>query len=131
MLEHEATFLGALPSAEMYEKSFMHRDTITHVVRPWRGAETRRSCHAEPPLQLVTPRTDFFVTGSVDGHLKFWKKSSEGIEFVKHYRSHPGPILDLAGANAPPRQPPCAALTSRPQQVPTVQWCARAAASGL
>jgi len=47
---------------------------------------------------VVTARTDFFVTGSVDGHLKFWKKTGDGVEFVKHFRSHPGPIVDLAGA---------------------------------
>jgi peptidylprolyl isomerase domain and WD repeat-containing protein 1 len=98
MLEHEATFLGALPSAEMYERSYMHRDTITHVVREM--AAVRRQCvgqASELKTQIVTARTDFFVTGSVDGHLKFWKKSSEGVEFVKHFRSHPGPVVDLAG----------------------------------
>lgn len=53
-------------------------------------------------------RTDFILTASVDGHLKFWKKkdpsstSTEtaatgiGIEFVKHYRAHLSPILGLA-----------------------------------
>jgi peptidylprolyl isomerase domain and WD repeat-containing protein 1 len=34
VLEHEHVYLDTLPSAEMYEKSFMHRDVITHVVRP-------------------------------------------------------------------------------------------------
>ena len=33
----------------------------------------------------------FIVTASLDGHVKFWKKcEDEGIEFVKHYRSHLG-----------------------------------------
>lgn len=31
ILEHEASYLEALPSAAMYEKSFMHRTTITQV----------------------------------------------------------------------------------------------------
>lgn len=44
----------------------------------------------------VTPGTDFFITASNDGHLKFWKKRYEGIEFVKHFRSHMGPILGLS-----------------------------------
>ena len=35
-------------------------------------------------------RTDFVVTGSQDGHVKFWKKQVEGIEFVKHFRAHLG-----------------------------------------
>jgi peptidylprolyl isomerase domain and WD repeat-containing protein 1 len=32
------------------------------------------------------------ITGSVDGHLKFWKKQETGIEFVKHYRAHLGAV---------------------------------------
>lgn len=35
------------------------------------------------------------ITSSLDGHLKFWKKQASGIEFVKHYRTHLGPILAL------------------------------------
>ena len=38
-------------------------------------------------------RTDFLVTASCDGHVKFWKKTEEGIEFVKHYRGHLGEEL--------------------------------------
>jgi peptidylprolyl isomerase domain and WD repeat-containing protein 1 len=60
----------------MYEKSYMHRDHVTFVA--------------------VTPGTDFFITASHDGHLKFWKKRFEGVEFVKHFRSHAGPILGLS-----------------------------------
>ena len=37
-------------------------------------------------------RTDFLVTASCDGHVKFWKKTEEGIEFVKHFRSHLGTV---------------------------------------
>ena len=37
-----------------------------------------------------TSRTDFIITASVDGHVKFWKKQEEGIEFVKHFRAHLG-----------------------------------------
>ena len=36
-------------------------------------------------------RTDFIITTSVDGHLKFWKKNEDqGIEFIKHFRCHLG-----------------------------------------
>ena len=35
-------------------------------------------------------RTDFIVTGSQDGHVKFWKKQVDGVEFVKHFRAHLG-----------------------------------------
>lgn len=61
----------------MYEQSYMHRDVVTHAV--------------------MTPcGTDFLVTASSDGHVKFWKKMPEGVEFVKHYHSHLEPIHDLA-----------------------------------
>ena len=78
VLAHEKLFLEDLPSCDQYERSYMHRDTISHVV--------------------VTP-TDFIITASVDGHLKFWKKHEErGIEFVKHFRSHLGSITSLSAS---------------------------------
>jgi len=76
VLEFEKVYLEALPSGQMYETSYMHRDVVTHVV--------------------VSQATDFLITGSADGHIKFWKKMPEGIEFVKHYKSHNGPITGLA-----------------------------------
>lgn len=66
-LRFEQIYLENLPNAECYEKSYMHRDVITH---------------------LVVTKSDFIITGSIDGHIKFWKKMEEGIEFVKHFRSH-------------------------------------------
>ncbi|CAM9800719.1 unnamed protein product [Pylaiella littoralis] len=76
-LAHEKAYLEALPAAPMYERSYMHRDVVTHAV--------------------MTPcGTDFLVTASLDGHIKFWKKMPEGVEFVKHYHSHLEPIHDLA-----------------------------------
>ncbi|KAF6258211.1 hypothetical protein COO60DRAFT_1295463 [Scenedesmus sp. NREL 46B-D3] len=78
VLPFEQQYLDALPSAQMYEKSYMHRDTVTHVV--------------------ATP-TDFIITGSADGHLKFWKKQEQGVEFVKHYRSHIGAVDGLAASH--------------------------------
>lgn len=53
----------------------MHRDIITHI---------------------VATSSDFLITGSADGHIKFWKKMEEGVEFVKHFRSHLGPLVGLA-----------------------------------
>lgn len=42
-------------------------------------------------------RTDFIITGSSDGHVKFWKKNPDrDIEFVKHFRCHLTNILDLS-----------------------------------
>jgi peptidylprolyl isomerase domain and WD repeat-containing protein 1 len=39
------------------------------------------------------------VSASQDGHVKFWKKQYEGIEFVKHYRAHKGPVNGLDMSN--------------------------------
>ncbi|KAI8567082.1 hypothetical protein RHMOL_Rhmol02G0093500 [Rhododendron molle] len=74
-LQFEQAYLDSLPSANMYEKSYMHRDVVTHV---------------------AVSTADFFITGSADGHLKFWKKKALGIEFAKHFKSHLGPIEGLA-----------------------------------
>ena len=66
--------LESLPSAKSYEMSYMHRDIVQHI---------------------VTSHTNFVLTASVDGHIKFWKKSEEGIEFVKHFRAHLSSIVGL------------------------------------
>jgi len=68
-LQFQQLYLQRLPSAEMYEKSYMHRDNVTHT---------------------AISRKDFVITGSKDGHVKFWKKKPEGVEFVKHFRAHVG-----------------------------------------
>jgi peptidylprolyl isomerase domain and WD repeat-containing protein 1 len=76
-LPHEKEFLRNLPSAQMYEKSYMHRDAVSHV------------------LSCSTATSDFFVSASRDGHVKFWKKRARGVEFAKHFRAHVGVILDV------------------------------------
>lgn len=69
VLPHEHTYLANLPSADRYFKSLMHRDTVISVT--------------------VTPYTDYVITTSIDGWVKFWKKStSQVVEFVKQYRAH-------------------------------------------
>lgn len=45
--------------------------------------------------QNLNFRTDFIITGSTDGHVKFWKKQEEGIEFVKHFRTHLSLLMDM------------------------------------
>ncbi|XP_011499182.1 PREDICTED: peptidylprolyl isomerase domain and WD repeat-containing protein 1 isoform X2 [Ceratosolen solmsi marchali] len=77
VLEYEKVYLNNLPSCECYEKSYMHRDIITHI---------------------VVTKTNFIVTASCDGHVKFWKKQDELIEFVKHFRAHLKAIQDLAAS---------------------------------
>lgn len=44
---------------------------------------------------VVCTKTDFVITASCDGHVKFWKKNEDGIEFVKHFRAHLNPITSL------------------------------------
>lgn len=75
MLKHEDVYIENLPSCEAYERSYMHRDLITHV--------------------QVT-KTQFLITASVDGVIKFWKKTSSGVEFVKSFKSHVGPVEDIS-----------------------------------
>jgi peptidylprolyl isomerase domain and WD repeat-containing protein 1 len=71
-LEFERVYLDNLPNAECYERSLMHRDVVTHVV--------------------VSKPTEFIVTASIDGHVKFWKKMPKTIEFAKHFQAHLGAI---------------------------------------
>ena len=79
-LKFEQLYLDKLPSAEMYERSYMHRDFVTHT---------------------AVSAKDYIITASRDGHVKFWKKQPEGIEFVKHFRAHLGNFAKLCGLNLP------------------------------
>ncbi len=63
----------------MYEKSYLHRDVVSHV--------------------LAVPAADFFVTASVDGFVKFWKKNADSIEFVKMFRCHLKPVTALCASH--------------------------------
>lgn len=62
-----------LPSAQMYERSYMHRDHVSHV---------------------VVTKTQFLITVSRDGNIKFWKKENMDVEFAKQYKAHLGPVND-------------------------------------
>jgi len=70
----DQSFMSLLPSAKGYEVSYMHRDTV---------------------IAAITTKTHFIITASTDGHVKFWKKAPEGIEFVKHFRAHMLAIVGL------------------------------------
>jgi peptidylprolyl isomerase domain and WD repeat-containing protein 1 len=69
-LPYEKLYIAALPKATRYSRSLMHRDPLTSVD--------------------LTPVTDFVITTSSDGVVKFWKKVSGGVEFVKEFRAHEG-----------------------------------------
>ncbi len=51
-----------------------------------------------PDLLFVSCRTNFLITTSEDGHLKFWKKQDASIEFAKHYRASLSPIVGVAAS---------------------------------
>ena len=53
-VQFEKLYMDQLPSAAMYEKSYMHREIVTHT--------------------LASSKTDFIITASKDGRVKFWKK---------------------------------------------------------
>jgi peptidylprolyl isomerase domain and WD repeat-containing protein 1 len=45
-----------------------------------------------------THSTDFLITSSVDGVVKFWKKTSGGIEFVKEFKAHNGEVTSTSAS---------------------------------
>lgn len=71
-LPFEKVYMNALPQAPRYSKSLMHKDQLSFVT--------------------MSPFTDFLITTSVDGVVKFWKKMAVGFEFVKEFRSHVGEV---------------------------------------
>lgn len=74
-LPYEKLYVSALPVSTRYSKSLMHKEQVLYTT--------------------VTPITDFIITSSIDGAVKFWKKSADGIEFVKEYKAHSGDIRSV------------------------------------
>ncbi|OAF68503.1 hypothetical protein A3Q56_03627 [Intoshia linei] len=69
----ESIYLDNLPNKNEYEQSYMHLDKVVSV---------------------IVTKTNFIISGSRNGHIKFWKKQeAEGIEFVKQFRAHSGKLL--------------------------------------
>lgn len=77
-LPYEKLYVAALPSATRYAKSLMHREQLC--------------------FSTLTPHTDFLITSSIDGVVKFWKKDFGGIEFVKEFRAHTGEIRSVSAS---------------------------------
>ena len=75
-LSYEKLYIAALPSSGRYSKSLMHREAVAFAT--------------------VTPFTNFLITSSVDGVVKFWKKGTVSVEFVKEFRAHEGEIRSVA-----------------------------------
>ncbi|KAK2069650.1 hypothetical protein P8C59_004207 [Phyllachora maydis] len=76
VLPYEKLYIAALPKSSRYSKSLMHKEQLAFVT--------------------MTPVTDFLITSSVDGVVKFWKKVAEGIEFVKEFKAHQGEIKSVS-----------------------------------
>ncbi|KAH6666778.1 peptidyl-prolyl cis-trans isomerase cyp15 [Verticillium dahliae] len=76
VLPYEKLYIAALPKSPRYSKSLMHKEQLAFVT--------------------VTPLTDFIITSSTDGVVKFWKKMAEGIEFVKEFKAHQGEIKSVS-----------------------------------
>ncbi|KAH8815417.1 hypothetical protein F5884DRAFT_817757 [Xylogone sp. PMI_703] len=76
ILPYEKLYISALPDSPRYSKSLMHKDQLSFVT--------------------MTPYTDFLITSSIDGVVKFWKKMGEGIEFVKEFKAHVGEIKSVS-----------------------------------
>ncbi|CEL06076.1 Putative Peptidyl-prolyl cis-trans isomerase [Aspergillus calidoustus] len=75
-LPFEKVYVNALPASPRYSKSLMHKDQLSFVT--------------------VTPHTDFLITSSIDGVVKFWKKMAVGMEFVKEFRAHATEIRSVS-----------------------------------
>ncbi|KAK5652597.1 hypothetical protein OQA88_10358 [Cercophora sp. LCS_1] len=76
ILPYEKLYISALPKSTRYSKSLMHKEQLTFLT--------------------MTPITEFLITSSVDGVVKFWKKVADGIEFVKEFKAHQGEILSVS-----------------------------------
>ena len=76
VLPHEKLYISCLPSSSRYSRSLMHKEQVSFAT--------------------VAPFTDFLITSSVDGVVKFWKKLMDGIEFVKEFRAHVGDLRSVS-----------------------------------
>lgn len=75
-LPYEKLYVAALPASARYSKSLMHKDQLAFTT--------------------FTPYTDFLITSSADGFVKFWKKVAGGLDFVKEFRAHTGEIKSVS-----------------------------------
>ncbi|KAK2196745.1 bifunctional Cyclophilin-like domain superfamily/Cyclophilin-type peptidyl-prolyl cis-trans isomerase domain/WD40-YVTN repeat-like-containing domain superfamily/Cyclophilin-type peptidyl-prolyl cis-trans isomerase [Babesia duncani] len=75
---NDSLYLQHLPNASTYEKSYMHKALVTHVV--------------------ANRRTRYIATGSADGGIKFWFYDKDGVQFVKHLNAHTSGIIQMRGS---------------------------------
>ncbi|EPY50011.1 WD repeat containing cyclophilin family peptidyl- prolyl cis-trans isomerase Cyp9 [Schizosaccharomyces cryophilus OY26] len=67
-----SSLLENIPNAARYRRSFMHKDTL-------------HSCYST--------KSNLILTISYDGHVKFWHKTTDGIEYIKDFPTHNGKII--------------------------------------
>ncbi|KAI0151907.1 hypothetical protein F4776DRAFT_599242 [Hypoxylon sp. NC0597] len=77
ILPHEKLYIEALPKSVRYSKSLMHKEQLSFV---------------------NMTRSEFLITTSIDGVVKFWKKIAEGIEFVKEFKAHQGEVRSVSAS---------------------------------
>ncbi|KAI2777305.1 hypothetical protein F4815DRAFT_481637 [Daldinia loculata] len=75
VLPHEKLYIEALPKSARYSKSLMHKEQLAF---------------------MNVTRSDFLITTSVDGVVKFWKKVEQGIEFIKEFKAHQGEVRSVS-----------------------------------
>jgi peptidylprolyl isomerase domain and WD repeat-containing protein 1 len=79
VLPYEKLYLSALPKSARYSKSLMHKEQLSYLT--------------------VTPLTDFLITTSVDGVVKFWKIVVGDVEFVKEFKAHQGEVRSVSSSH--------------------------------
>ncbi|KAI0139190.1 hypothetical protein GGR57DRAFT_496227 [Xylariaceae sp. FL1272] len=78
VLPYEKLYVDALPKSSRYSKSLMHKEQLSFI---------------------TVTRTEFLITSSTDGVVKFWKKVAQGIEFVKEFKAHQADICSVSASH--------------------------------
>ncbi len=95
-------WLPQLPTGSMYERSFMHVETVTHtacaagdfiITGSKVHHSTRHAVFLIYPVVLFLP---VIILRRKDGIIKFWKKRPQEIEFIKKFFAHTGSVRDVA-----------------------------------
>ena len=72
-LAFSQVYANDLPRADLYERSYMHRDVVSHIA--------------------VSKNAEFVVSASRDGHVKFWKKVQEQLKEVERSKKITAKIM--------------------------------------
>lgn len=64
-VQQDHTYLQNMPSADMYERSYMHKEIVCN---------SKLIIFYIKTIVLVSNKYEYIFTMSIDGFLKFWKK---------------------------------------------------------